>query len=164
MKKKERKTCYPKININEITDNKAFCKTITPFLSSKASRPTRITLIEKEAIIFDDQKVEEISNFFGKANEKLDIKACNNISNNVGYSDPLETGIKKYENHSSIVAITEKFNLNARFEFREVNLKDVEKEILNINTKIAVASNSIPAKVFQEASDICSPVLQQKGY
>ena len=154
MKKKERKTCYPKININEITDNKAFCKTITPFLSSKASRPTRITLIEKEAIIFDDQKVEEISNFFGKANEKLDIKACNNISNNVGYSDPLEIGIKKYENHSSIVAITEKFNLNARFE----------KEILNINTKIAVASNSIPAKVFQEASDICSPVLQQKGY
>ena len=163
MKKKERKTCYPKININEITDNKAFCETITPFLSSKASRPTRITLIEKEAIIFDDQKVEEISNFFGKANEKLDIKACNNISNNVGCSDPLEIGIKKYENHSSIVAITEKFNLNARFEFREVNLKDVEKEILNINTKIAVASNSIPAKVFKEASDICSPVLQQKG-
>ena len=46
LKKKERKKCYPKININKITDNKAFCKTITPFLSSKASRPTRITLIK----------------------------------------------------------------------------------------------------------------------
>ena len=48
-----------------------------------------------------------------------------------------------------------------RFEFEEVNLKDIEKEILNPNTKKAVTSNSIPAKVLKEAFDICSPVLQQ---
>ena len=47
------------------------------------------------------------------------------------------------------------------FEFEEVNLKDIEKEILNLNTKKAVKSNSIPAKVLKETSDICSPVLQQ---
>ena len=47
-----------------------------------------------------------------------------------------------------------------RFEFEEVNLKHIEKEILNLNIK-AVASNSIPAKVLKETSDICSPVLQQ---
>ena len=46
-------------------------------------------------------------------------------------------------------------------EFEEVNLKDIEKGILNLNTKKAVASNSIPAKVLKETSDICSPVLQQ---
>ena len=38
--------------------------------------------------------------------------------------------IKKYENHPSIIAITEKFNFTMRFEFEEVNLKDIEKEIL----------------------------------
>ena len=48
-----------------------------------------------------------------------------------------------------------------RLEFEEVNLKDIEKGILNLNTKKAVASNSIPAKVLKETSDICSPVLQQ---
>ena len=48
-----------------------------------------------------------------------------------------------------------------RFDFEELNLKDTEKEILNLNTKKAVASNSIPAKVLNETSDICGPVLQQ---
>ena len=42
-----------------------------------------------------------------------------------------------------------------------MNLKDIEKEILNLNTKKTVASNSIPAKALKETSDICSPVLQQ---
>ena len=60
----------------------------------------------------------------------------------------------------ALLLLLKKFNLNARFEFREVNLKDGKKEILNINTKIAVVSNSIPPKIFQETSDICSPVLQ----
>ena len=57
----------------------------------------------------------------------------------------MEIATKKYENHPSITAITEKFNSIERFEFEEVNLKDNEKEILNLNTKKAVASNSIPA-------------------
>ena len=47
------------------------------------------------------------------------------------------------------------------FESEEVNLKNIEKEILNLNTKKAVASNRIPAKVLKETFDISSPVLQQ---
>ena len=42
-----------------------------------------------------------------------------------------------------------------------LNLKGIEKEILNLNTKKAVASKSIPAKVLKETCDICSSVLQQ---
>lgn len=52
-------------------------------------------------------------------------------------------------------------NFNVRFEFREMNMRDVEKEISKINTKKAVASSSNPAKVFQEISDSCSSVLQK---
>ena len=91
---------------------------------------------------------------------KLDIKELKNISNIDGLSDPVEIAIKKYENHP-IIAITEKSNFTVRFEFEEVDLKDIEKEILNLNTKKAVASNSIPAKVLKETSDIYSSVLQQ---
>ena len=40
-------------------------------------------------------------------------------------------------------------------------MRDAEKEILNINSKKAVASNSIPTKELKETSDICSPVFQQ---
>ena len=49
-------------------------------------------------------------------------------------------------------------NFNVRFEFREMNMRDVEKEISKINTK-AVASSSNPAKVLEETSDGCSSVL-----
>ena len=99
---------------------------------------------------------ETLSRFFVKSTDKLDIREFKNISNIDGLSDPVEIAIKKYEIHPSIVAITEKFNFTVRFEFEEVNLKDIEKEILNLDTKKAVASNSIPAKVLEETSDICS--------
>ena len=105
---------------------------------------------------------ETLSKFFVKAVKKLDIREFKNISNIDGLSDPVEIAIMKYENHPSIVAITEKFNFTVLFEFDEVSLKDIEKKILNLNnTKKAVASNSIPAKVLKETSDICSPVLQE---
>ena len=150
------------IYAHKITDNKAFWKIITPFISNKAPSLTRITLIENKAIISDDQKVAEtLSKFFVKAVDKLDIKEFKNISNIDGLSDPVEIAIKKYENHPSIIAITEKSNFTVHFEFEEVNLTDIEKEILNLNTKKTVTSNSIPAKVLKETSDICSPVPQQ---
>ena len=73
----------------------------------------------------------------------------------------MEIAIKKYENHPSIIAITEKSNFTVRFDYEEVNLKVIEKEILNPSTKKGVASNSIPDEVLKETSDISSPVLQQ---
>ena len=143
-------------------DNRTFWKTIIPFISSKASSLSRITLIENEAIISDDQKVaENFSKFFVKAVDKLNVKKLKNISHIDGLSDPVEIAIKKYENHPSIIVITEKFNFTVRFEFEEVDLKDIEKEIFNLNTKKAAASNSIPAKALKETSNICSPVLQR---
>ena len=159
---KKGKKNYSKMDTRKITDNKTFWETINPFLSSKAPGLSRITLIENEAIISDGQKVAEtLSKFFVKAVDKLDIKEFKNISNIDGLSDPVEIAIKKYENHPSNVVITEKFNFTVCFEFEEVNLKDIEKEILNLKTKKAVASNSIPAKVLKETCDICSPVVQQ---
>ena len=159
---KERKKFSSKIGTRKITDSKTFWKIITPFISSKAPSLSRTTLIENETIISDDQKVgETLSKFFVKAVGKLDTKEFKNISNIDGLSDLVEIAIKKYENHPSIIVITEKFNFTVRFEFEEVNLKDIEKEILNPIKKKAVASNSIAAKVLKESSDICSPVLQQ---
>ena len=157
---KERKKFSSKIGTRKITDSKTFWKIITPFISSKAPSLSRTTLIENETIISDDQKVgETLSKFFVKAVGKLDTKEFKNISNIDGLSDLVEIAIKKYENHPSIIVITEKFNFTVRFEFEEVNLKDIEKQILNPITDKAVASNSIPAKVLKETSDICSPLL-----
>ena len=160
--KKERKKLYSTIDTRKITDSKTFWKTITPFISSKTPSLSRITLIVDKAITSDDQKVAEtLSKFFVKTVDKLYIKEFKNISNTDGLSDPVEIAITKYENQPSSDFITEKFNFTARFEFEEVSLKDIEKEILNLNTAKAVGSNSIPAKVLKETFDICIPVLQQ---
>ena len=70
-----RKKFYCKIDTCKITDNKTFWKTITSFTSSKAPSLSRITRIENEAIISDDQKVAEtLSKFFVEAVDKFDIK------------------------------------------------------------------------------------------
>ena len=72
---------------------------------------------------------QTLRKFLVKAVDKLGIKEFKNISNIDRLSDPVETATKKYENHPSIIAITEKFYFTVRFEIEEVNLKDIEKEI-----------------------------------
>ena len=60
-----KKIFYSKMTMNELTDNLTFWKAITPFLFSKATWSSKITLIEKEAIILLDQKAVKIrTNFF----------------------------------------------------------------------------------------------------
>ena len=60
-----KKIFYSKMTMNELTDNLTFWKAIAPFLSSKATWSSKITLIEKEAIILLDQKaVKILTNFF----------------------------------------------------------------------------------------------------
>ena len=79
---KKRKKKYSKIDTRKITDNKTFWKTITLFISSKAPSLSRITLIENEAIISDDQKATEtLSKFFVRVLDKLHNKKFKNISN-----------------------------------------------------------------------------------
>ena len=87
---------------------------------------------------------ETLSKFFAKAVDKLDIKDFKNISNNDVLSTPVEIPIKKYENHPSVI------NFTMRFEFEEANLKDIEKEILNINIKKAAASKSSRLKYLKK--------------
>ena len=88
--KKKRKKNYSRIDTRRITGNKTFWKTINSFISSKALSLSRNTLIEKQAVISDDQKVAEtLSKLFVKTVDKLDIKEFKNLSNIDGLSDPV---------------------------------------------------------------------------
>ena len=78
----KKKKKYSKIDTRKITDNKTFWKTIILFISSKAPSLSRITLIENEAIISDDQKAAEtLSKFFVRVLDKLHNKKFKKISN-----------------------------------------------------------------------------------
>ena len=75
MYKKERKIYYEKLDLNKVTDNKEFWKTIKPFLSEKVTTFPKISLIQNDDVISDELKVaKSFSSFFEDAVNSLGIK------------------------------------------------------------------------------------------
>ena len=69
--KKERKRFYENLDVKMVTDNKLFWKTVKPFLSEKGNSSSKITLVEGEEIISNDQDVAEKLNKFFSESVKL---------------------------------------------------------------------------------------------
>ena len=101
--KKERKKYYERLDLNNVTDNKKLWKTVKPFLSDKVTFP-QIALVENDEIISDESKVaNSFNNFFENAVHSLGIKTNEYSNDNYGLKNPVETAIKKYEQHPSIL-------------------------------------------------------------
>ena len=102
-----KKDYYSKLDINLVTDDRKFWKTVKPALSDKCQSNNKIVLVEDDEIISDDIEVEEIFNcFFVTVTESLGIKVNNdNISDTKGILDPIEKSVQKYSNHPSILKI-----------------------------------------------------------
>ena len=102
--KKERKKYYERLDLNNVTDNKKFWKTVKPFFSDKVTSFLQITLVENDEIISDESKVtNSFSKFFDNAVQSLGIKTNEYSNDNYGLKNPVETAIKKYEQHPSIL-------------------------------------------------------------
>ena len=57
--KRENKKCFNSLNLNKITDNKVFWKTVKPLLSDTSINTTRIFLINGNKMITEDpQKLQ----------------------------------------------------------------------------------------------------------
>ena len=69
--KKERKKYRDTLDVNKITDNKAFWKNIQPLFSEKRKFANKITLEDSEENILSDDTLvsEELNNFFSKCNK-----------------------------------------------------------------------------------------------
>ena len=70
--KKERKKYFDTLDVNKITDNKAFWKNIQPLFSEKRKFANKITLEDSEEnILTDDTLVSEELKIFFKMQQKL---------------------------------------------------------------------------------------------
>ena len=69
--KKERKKYFDTLDVNKITDKKAFWKNIQPLFSEKRKFANKITLEDSEKNILSDETLvsEELNNFFSKCNK-----------------------------------------------------------------------------------------------
>ena len=107
--KKERKRFYNNLNLKDYAENKVFWKMVKPFLSDKSNSSNKITLVEDDEIISEDKKVSEIFNsYFADTVEQLNVGGNIFLLNLTGDSlDPIETIIKRYDLHPSILGIKE---------------------------------------------------------
>ena len=102
-----KKNYHNNLNDKNIIDNKKFWKTVTPFLSDKVLSAERITLVENDKIINNDNETANIMNTF-YSNRVINLNVpeyyeYEGISRNI--SDPILKAIVKYRNHPSIKAI-----------------------------------------------------------
>ena len=158
--KKERKKFYSQL---DITDNKLFWKTMKPLLSDKCTYASKISLVHND-VISDDQELADIfNNFFEQAVDILgmqEYQSDHNIDINSISDDPSDYAIAKYKNRPSIIMINENVSFESRFSFMTVNEENVQREILDLNSKKPCTFGNIPTKMLRSSSDICNVALQ----
>ena len=144
-----------------VTDNKKFWKNVKPFLSDKGKCSSKISLVEKDEIISSDTDVaNSFSNFFDNAVKSLKINGYHTNDMDISaYNDPVEIAIAKFQIHPSIKAIRDNISLEDQFEFSEIGLDEILKEIDKLDIKKKGTCNNIPTNKLKEVSDIIGPIL-----
>ena len=72
---------YKKLYEKQVSDNKKFWKNVKPFFSSKGVNSSKITLVEKNLIVEDENK---IANYFINIIKTLNLKTLNKSQVDIG--------------------------------------------------------------------------------
>ena len=78
----ERKKLYSDLDLNKITDNKQFWKTIKTLLSEKCLQTSTISLADNKDVISDDSELANTINSFVKTRKQSGIKEYENFDKN----------------------------------------------------------------------------------
>ena len=141
--KKTKRNFYNNLNVNKITDNKSFWKTVKPSFTEKTLKDEKIVLTENDTTFSEENKIAEIfRSYFDGIVDGLNIKRCE-ISKE--HNDPILNAIKTFEKHPSILKIKE-LNSGCRFSFENVSLEDVKKVTLELDITKASQFLDIPTK------------------
>jgi exonuclease III len=163
MYKKEKKIFYKNLDIRKVLDNKTFWKYMKPVLSGKSTCNPKITLVVGDSIITEDTLLAETFNsFFKDAVENLEITENRLLLDRINVSacaDPVDIVIEKYKNHPSILKIKQEVQTNKEFNFTEVSLEMIEKEIKKLNTGKATKLGDIPSRLVKENINIFGPEM-----
>ena len=81
--KKEREKYFEKLNVKKVMGNNEFWKTVKPFLSDRGNSSSKITLVEGDDIISEDQEVaQKLNDFFSNGVKFLEIPKINSYLTN----------------------------------------------------------------------------------
>ena len=89
--KKERKKYFGNLDLANFTDNKKFWNTVKPFFSKSSGGSRKITLVENDEVISDDQDIANTFNkFFDEAVSSLDIEINPYLLNDPGNLEKIQ--------------------------------------------------------------------------
>ena len=75
--KKTKRNFYNNLNVNKITDNKSFWKTVKPSFTEKTLKDEKIVLTENDTTFLEENKIAEIfRSYFDGIVDGLKIKRC----------------------------------------------------------------------------------------
>ena len=147
IKKTKRNFCN-NLNVNKITDNKSFWKTVKPSFTEETLKGEKTVLFENDTIFLEENEVAEI--FRDGIVDGLNINRCE-LSKE--HSDPVLSVIKTFEKHPSILKIKE-LNSGCRFSFENVSLEDFKKVTRELHISKAFQLLNIPTKIIKQNADI----------
>ena len=142
--RKSKKEYFNRLSMKQVSDNKLFWKSVKSFFNDKGSSFSKITLVEENNIISDEEEIANITN-----NYFINVTKTLNLKKQLGL---VRSGINEFENHISIKMIHEKYPeiLPESFKFQFLSNNEVKKEIENLDTKKSSTYGSIPATILKQ--------------
>ena len=142
------------VDLNNVTENKEFWKSVKLFLSHEVTSFPKISLLENGEIISDESKVaNSFSNFFKNAIHSLGIKPNEHSNENYGLKNPVEIAIKKFEQHPSINLINKNVTIGESFHFLPIKQERGSEFLsskIKFNTQNDVTLRVTNSKIFTE--------------
>ena len=116
-----KKDYYNNLDYKKIIDNKSFWKYVKPLFTEENARSNKITLVEDNSILENNDKIAEtFNNFLTSAVSNLNILPFVDPSVEIdNIEDPILRIVEQYKSHPSLVAINEK-KLNKQFAFEYI--------------------------------------------
>ena len=129
--KREKKKYFHNLDNKNFTDNKKFWKTVKPLFSNSNGGSRKVTLVDGEEIISnDDELAKTFNDFFINSVKNMNINGNEAVLTDVGaLKDPVDIALKKFECHPSILNIKEKVIVESTFSFSEVGCVDMALEV-----------------------------------
>ena len=157
--KREKRNYYSNLDLKIFEDSRKFWQSVKPLFSDKANVKNRnIIIIEDDKVICNKLELaEKFNNFFIEAVENLEVEhfvSETGDENTMGNVSVIDTIVKKYNSHPSIIKIRENVNVETKFEFMDMTSDQMEKEIRKLDPKKASMENDIPAKMLISTCDI----------
>ena len=158
LRKKAVKKYFKKVTESGIVENKQFWKTIKPFITNKGGMNSDDIMIlnSDNRLITDEKKLATMLNnhYINIVEKSIGLKpTVIDFSKTEDRYGVIDNIIERFKDHPSIMKINEFCPFNdTKFNFKEMNEKEIEKLFSGVNCKASAGEDKIPPKLAKLAS------------